>query len=275
LEVRLGLRYVSGLRREAAERIEQARRQAAFVSIDDVAARAELRDDELQALAHVGAFAPFGVTRREALWQASAVPRRGTLWALAGRESRVGSRESGIMSRTDSRLSTPDSRSPLPEMSKMERTLADYRGSGLTVGPHLMRYLRAELSRRGVVSANQLAGMRDGRWVKVAGLVIVRQRPGTAKGFCFLTLEDETGVSNAVVVPDQFQRHRALIHRASLLEVEGPLQVVDGVIHVRARRFRELELPSRWIHQRGHGYRMRVVPEENVEPTLPKSHDFR
>ncbi len=286
LDVRLGLRYVAGLRQDAAERIERARREAPFSSIADVAVRAELHDDELQALAHVGAFAAFGVTRREALWQASAVPRRGTLWSqgpgVGGQDP--GERTTARFKKTsnpDPRPPTPDSRalqlpaSPLPEMSKMERTLADYRGSGVTVGPHLMKYLRAELSRDGVVSARELAGMGDGRWVKVAGLVIVRQRPGTAKGFCFLTLEDETGVSNAVVVPDLFERHRALIHRASLLEVEGPLQVVDGVIHVRARRFRELELPSRSILQRGHGYRMRVIPEDDDRRKLPKSHDFR
>ncbi len=158
----------------------------------------------------------------------------------------------------------------------MERTLADYGGSGVTVGPHLMRYLRPELSRDGVVRACDLAGMRDGRWVKVAGLVIVRQRPGTAKGFCFLTLEDETGVSNAVVVPAQFERHRALIHRAALLQVEGPLQVVEGVIHIQARRFLEVALPDRSLHQRGPGYRMRILPEEGESPmSLPKSHDFR
>ncbi len=259
LEVRLGFRYVAGLRAEAGERIERARAEAAFVSVDDVATRAGLHDDELQALAHVGAFAPFGVTRREALWQASSVPARGTLWASQTASKTAGTARRGA--------------SPLPEMSKMERTLADYRGSGITVGPHLIRYLRPELSRQGVVRARDLATMRDGRWVKVAGLVIVRQRPGTAKGFCFITLEDETGVSNAVVVPDLFQRHRSLIHRASLLQVEGPLQVVDGVIHVRARHFQELELPNKWIHQKGRGYRMRVVPEENPA-TLPKSHDF-
>lgn len=168
-------------------------------------------------------------------------------------------------------LSTP---SPLPEMSKMERTLADYRASGVTVGPHLMRYLREELTRAGVVCARDLPRMRDGRWVKVAGLVIVRQRPGTAKGFCFLTLEDETGICNAVVVPAQFAQHRALIHCASLLQVEGPLQIVEGVIHVQARRFRELALPSSAIRQRGHGYRMRVTPEEEEQSPLPKSHDF-
>ncbi len=128
-------------------------------------------------------------------------------------------------------------------MSLLERTLADYAGTGMTVGPHLLRHLREGLAEEGVLRARDLPRRRDGAWVKVAGLVIVRQRPGTAKGFCFLTLEDETGISNAVIVPDVFQRHRALIHTASLLLVEGPLQMVDGVIHVRARRFRRLSLP--------------------------------
>jgi len=269
LEVRLGLRYVAGLRRDAGERIERERQAAPFVSIADVASRAELRDDELQALAHVGAFAAFDLTRREALWQASAVPPRGTLWAMGNREH-----QNEVVPQPPAPAARSAARSPLPEMSKMERTLADYRGSGVTVGPHLMRYLRPELSRAGVVRARDLGGMRDGRWVKVAGLVIVRQRPGTAKGFCFLTLEDETGVSNAVVVPAQFDRHRALIHRASLLQVEGPLQVVEGVIHVQARRFLELTLPDRSLRQRGHGYRMRIQPEEDDAPPLPKSHDF-
>jgi error-prone DNA polymerase len=158
-------------------------------------------------------------------------------------------------------------------MSMLERTLADYRGSGITVGPHLVSYLRDELRASGVTRACDLAKLRDGSWAKIAGLVIVRQRPGTAKGFCFLTLEDETGVGNAVVVPTQFERNRSLIHTAPLLLVEGPLQIVDGVIHVRARRFRALDLPEQWIAQKGRGYRMRVVPGDEV-PALPKSHDF-
>jgi DNA polymerase III alpha subunit len=185
-------------------------------------------------------------------------------------------------------------------MSAVERTLADYKSSGLTVGPHIMKHLREALSREGVLRAVDLRNVRDGRWVKIAGLVIVRQRPGTAKGFCFLTLEDETGTANAVVVPDMFQRYRSLIHTAALLLVEGPLQkVTEGsgdrvsgvekkdphtprptldthhpVIHVRARRFRQLELPRQPIGLTGHGYRMRVTPADEPPPT-PPSHDFR
>jgi error-prone DNA polymerase len=114
-------------------------------------------------------------------------------------------------------------------------------------------------------------------------LVIVRQRPGTAKGFCFITLEDETGTVNAVVVPDMFRRYRAVIHTAALLLIEGPLQKacpepsrgVDGVIHVRARRITPLSLPQQAIKQTGSGYRMRTTPDDAPPSFLPKSHDFR
>ena len=135
-------------------------------------------------------------------------------------------------------------------MSPIERTLADYKGTGITVGAHIMTHLRGSLAREGVLRAADLAGARNGQWTKIAGLVIVRQRPGTAKGFCFITLEDETGTANAVVVPDMFQRYRAVIHTAAILLIEGPLQKAcpepsrracpepgrraDGVIHVRA-----------------------------------------
>jgi error-prone DNA polymerase len=158
-------------------------------------------------------------------------------------------------------------------MTAVERTIADYRGTGLTVGPHLIRHLREELNAKGVTRAADLPRQRDGKWVKIAGLVIVRQRPGSAKGFCFLTLEDESGLANAVVVPKMFETHRTIIHTAPLLLVEGPLQIVDDVIHVRARRFERLELPDQNIRQKGHGYRMRTTPED--QPALPKSHDFR
>jgi error-prone DNA polymerase len=159
-------------------------------------------------------------------------------------------------------------------MTLLERTLADYKGTGMTVGPHIMKHLRAELAREGVLRACDLRGARDGQWAKIAGLVIVRQRPGTAKGFCFITLEDETGTSNAVVVPDMFQRYRAVIHTAALLLVEGPLQKVDDVIHVRARRMQALSIPQQAIGLTGSGYRMRVTPEDEPPPT-PPSHDFR
>jgi error-prone DNA polymerase len=265
LALRLGLRYVTGLREDAAKRLETARNEAPFSSIDDVALRAALRDDELQTLAHIGAFAAFDLTRREALWQAAVVPRD----PLFARRNLMGP----LSHRERDRVRESDT-VPLPQMSLQERTLADYKGTGMTVGPHLMQYLRSELDAQGVLRTADLSKQRNGAWVKTAGLVIVRQRPGTAKGFCFLTLEDETGIGNAVVTPDFFRRHRAVIHTASLLMVEGPLQIVDGVIHLRARRFTPLRLPRQAITQTGSGYRMRVMPQEDP-PALPKSHDFR
>ena len=177
-------------------------------------------------------------------------------------------------------------------MSPLDRTLADYANSGITVGPHIMQHLRATLAAQGVLRAGDLKRARNGSWTKIAGLVIVRQRPGTAKGFCFITLEDETGTANAVVVPDMFQRYRAVIHTAALLQIEGPLQKVlaDGhgedltltanrltanrlnqpdsnpVIHVRARRIQALQLPQQPIALTGHGYRMRVTPGQAQAP---------
>jgi hypothetical protein len=125
-----------------------------------------------------------------------------------------------------------------------DETLADYAATGLTHKPHLLAHLRAALKAAGVLSTTELAQAEHGAWVKVAGAVIVRQRPATAKGFLFLSLEDENGIANVIVTPSLFERHRALLSHAGLLQVEGPLQKVEGVIHVRARRFRELTLPA-------------------------------
>ena len=130
---------------------------------------------------------------------------------------------------------------PLAPMNPLERLDADYRGSGMTTGPHPMHYLREPLHALGVLPAVQLADHSNGRWVRVAGAVITRQRPGTAKGFIFLTLEDETGVSNVVVTPDKFQDNRVLVTSETFLLVEGVLQKQDGVIHVRARVIKPLK----------------------------------
>jgi error-prone DNA polymerase len=127
----------------------------------------------------------------------------------------------------------------------VQRTLADYAATGATVGPHLVALLRGELRRAGVVPAEQVLSWPNGSWLKIAGLVIIRQRPGTAKGIVFVTLEDETGLSNAVVDPETFQTHRRLLLTSALLLIEGPLQNVDGVATVKARRISPLRAPAR------------------------------
>jgi error-prone DNA polymerase len=226
------------LREETGLRIERARLARAFASIADFTARVAPNKRELDAIAYAGAFAAFGMTRREALWQAAAVERDPSS-LLAGT---VPSAEQSAMENVASSDAMENARAALPKMRPIEETLADYAVTGVTAGPHLMAHLRARLRSRGILSAAELANAQDGAWVKAAGSVIVRQRPGTAKGFLFITLEDETGISNVIVTPDLFQANRTVLHRASLLMVEGPLQKQQGVIHIRGRRFRELQL---------------------------------
>src|SRR5258705_73185 len=133
---------------------------------------------------------------------------------------------------------------PLPPMSPFEETTADYAATHLTAGPHIMAHLRDGLRAEGVLAAGDLDRLPNGARVRVAGHVIVRQRPGTAKGMCFLTLEDETGTANAVVTPPLYEQSRVVLNTSPLLEVEGRLERVDGVTHVRAARFRRIEIPA-------------------------------
>ena len=227
--VRIGLRYVMGLRQESGERLVAARPLA---SVAEVAQRGMLRRNELEALAHCGALSAFGLTRRDALWQAAAVERDAT----------------GLLAR----VRPPAMKSPLPPMTAYDETAADYTTTSLTVGPHVMSYLRAELTARGVHAAADLVRIRDGSAVRVAGHVIVRQRPGTAKGMCFLTLEDETGTANAFLTPPLYERWRVLLNTSALLEVQGLLEHREGVTHVRALRLRRLQAPDRMPV--GHNY---------------------
>jgi len=271
--VRLGMKFVNGLRASAAHAVEAA---APFVSADDLARRANLRGDQLTKLAYAGALASLGLRRRAALWQsAQAAKPAGDLFE--GREaakSRVplpassgGERET--RSAGEGRFAQPEqappphppsapsppaknrrgrraldersSISPLKEMSPAEETLADYDATSLTAGPHLLTHFRPQLARDGVYTAMQLKKLPNGKRVATAGAVIVRQRPGTAKGFVFLTLEDETGISQAIVKPDLFRDHRALIVGSPGLIVEGILQNQDGQCSVRADKFWTLD----------------------------------
>lgn len=219
--VRLPLRFVAGLREMSARAIEAARSAATFRDTADLAHRAALRRDELDVLAESGALAGLGAGRRRAaLWQVAALARApGALFA-------------GIPPSAEP--------SPLAEMGALEETLADYRTTGMTTGPQLLAHLRPDLAMRGLLSAAALREQPDGHLVRTAGHVIVRQRPESAKGFCFLTLEDETGTSNAILTPQAFRRFRAPLHGASIVEITGPVQNVDGVIHVKVRGLRAL-----------------------------------
>jgi error-prone DNA polymerase len=238
--IRLGLRYVRGLRDQAGQRIERAegkgqRAERRFTSFDDLVARAELRQDELRTLAEIGALASLGGDRRSALWQAERAGRpAGPLLMDTDTDTASSSLPDLLTSRPADVPDRPPS--PLPPMSLPDRVRADYDGTGLTIGPHPMSFLRASLATRGVQRARDLVNARAGRRVRVAGAVLVRQRPGTAKGFVFLSLEDETGIANVIVTPDVFGAYKRAIVDEPYLLVEGVLQNQDGAVSVKADR---------------------------------------
>jgi error-prone DNA polymerase len=233
--VRLGLRYVKGLREAAGRAILAARTQAPFADIEDLARRVPgLRKDELTQLAEVGAlnFIQPETHRRTALWQIERAWRKpGPLFE-------------GV--------ATPDDESPLVPMTPEERLSADFRGTGVTIGKHPMAYRRGEMNAQKVTPAAALLSMDDGHAVRIAGSVIVRQRPGTAKGFLFLSLEDETGIANVIVTPSLFDRSRDVLVGEPFLIIDGVLQNQDGAVSVKAHRIRPLPVgataPSHDFH---------------------------
>jgi error-prone DNA polymerase len=220
LSLRVGLNYIKGLRQSSADALLEARsRRGAFADVDDLARAApEVNRKELVALARAGALNSVGNVehRRDGLWQVE----------QAGRPV-------GPLLRDASKSGTGDEK-PLRRMTTDERLVADYSGTGITTGPHPMAYQRAALRRNGILSAQELEGCACNRSVRVAGCVIARQRPGTAKGFVFLSLEDETGIVNVIIAPDVFEQNRLVVTRSRFLEIEGRLQNQDGVIHVKA-----------------------------------------
>jgi error-prone DNA polymerase len=238
----MGFRYAKGLREETAQAIVRERNQRPFESIADLAHRVpELRRNELVLLASIGALNSIGGTgHQDSLSQInshrkppkSRLHRRDALWQVE-RVARV----AGPL--LDS-ISEIDEASPLLRMTPEERLVADFHGTGLTVGPHPLAYRRSDLQRARILSASELIEGMHGRYVRTAGCVIARQRPGTAKGFVFLSLEDETGISNAIISPDILEANRLLILSEKFLLLEGWLQNQEGVISVKVQRVRPL-----------------------------------
>jgi error-prone DNA polymerase len=255
--LRLGLRYVRGLREEAGQALVCERARAPFTSIHDLTRRVpELRKDELTTLAEIGALN--AVASPE-----SRVPRfLSPSHSLGGRNDKDFTRDSGLgtrysqLHRRDAlwqveravrgsgplleRLPETDAPSPLQPMNLEERLVADFSGTGLTVGPHPMAYRRAWLNAMGIRRASELRDLPSGKRLRIGGCVITRQRPGTAKGFVFVSLEDETGVANAIITPDLFHRNRLLLASERFLAIEGILQNQDNVISVKAERVQPL-----------------------------------
>ena len=285
--LRMGLRYVKGLRQEIAVRIVEERAVRKFSSVDDLKLRIPaIQKSELAALAEVGALnfiaAEAGrIHRRDALWKIERAARSpGPLFeGLPEFSSRTALEFSSRTvlecgsslplspasllaefpapspaswrSQSDSELPhskaspeglTEPEHSPLAPMTPEERLIADFRGTGMTVGPHPMAYKRQEMKQRHVRAVAELARLRDGLTVRIAGAVIARQRPGTAHGFVFLSVEDETGITNAIITPQLFKKEYATVVQHQFLLIEGKLQNQDGVISVKAERVQPLPI---------------------------------
>ena len=262
--LRMGFRYAKGLPEEAAQAIVRERSKRPFASIVDLAHRVpELRRKELVLLASIGALNSIGCTREEDLLanldsarkagSRQHLHRRDALWQVERAVRFAGPLLEGIPE--------SDTASPLAPMTPEERLVADFRGAGLTVGPHPMAYRRAALRRARVLSAQELTQVVHGRYVRTAGCVIARQRPGTAKGFVFLSLEDETGISNAIISPDVMEQNRIMIQSEKFLLLEGVLQNQEGVISVKVERL----APMREIY---------AVETVDITDAEVRSHDF-
>jgi error-prone DNA polymerase len=260
LALRLGLRCVKGLREVSGRAIERERNRRSFTSLDDLHQRVpELRKDELRKLAAVGALNFIGKCSRSAdILSASvrstlnknrdpvragalsagrmpALPanRRDALWQV----ERVSRDPGPLFEKLEE-----DGGSPLAPMTLNERLNADLRGTGITIGRHPMAHQRAWLDTMNVARAVDLKNMNNGQLVRVAGWVIVRQRPGTAKGFVFLSLEDETGIANVIVTPQLFEKNRLALVDYPFLLIGGALQHQDNVISVKAKSVEPLQM---------------------------------
>src|SRR5215472_3213270 len=225
--LRIGLRYVRGLQQATAETLVNERCRRPFTSTEDLARRVpELSKANLAMLASIGALNNINARlhRRDALWQ---VAKAG--W-------RVGSLLREVVE--------SDASSPLSAMDVEERLIADYHGTGLTVGPHAMAYRRPEMKRLGIKSAADLKQMPHGKPATVGGCVITRQRPGTAKGLIFMTLEDETGNSNVIITPDFYEKNRVSVLYERFVQISGTVQNQDGIVHLKAQSIKPLAISA-------------------------------
>ncbi|MCX7700334.1 MAG: error-prone DNA polymerase, partial [Gemmataceae bacterium] len=232
--LRLGLRLVRGLSRTEAEQLVTARNGGPFLSFADLVRRTGLRSGSLKRLAQADAFGSLTIHRRQALWQA--LPERGPLTPW-----------------DQTNVETPPP-ADLPAMSLFAEVLADYRATSLTLRPHPISFLRPQLRRLGAVPAHTLAALKNDSRVKVAGVVLLRQRPGTANGVTFMTLEDETGTVNLIVHRRTWERYRRVARSAVALIARGRLQSDGQVIHVLVTQLQDLSEQLAELEQRSRDF---------------------
>jgi error-prone DNA polymerase len=216
--LRLGFRQVKGLREEDITVLTQGRKEKRYNDIHSLR-EIGLSDAVLERLADADAFRSFGHDRRKALWEVSTKDH-----------------QSKALFNTQQFLQTAEDKIILPEMTLSEHVVQDYASTSLSLKAHPVSFVRHQLNQFGVVSAADLSGIKNGAHVKTAGLILVRQRPGTASGICFITIEDETGTANLVVFKKLFDQYRKEIIQSKLIMVEGQLQREGEVIHVIVKR---------------------------------------
>ncbi|HST29508.1 MAG TPA: error-prone DNA polymerase [Chthoniobacterales bacterium] len=235
---RLGFCVVNGLRQGHGEQIERERNERQFKSLDDFKRRIPLSKEELRTLAELGALNCFAKHRRAAMWKVELQLHDDLLTPTSVAAAAVSAAELNKQA-----LGTSASTTPLVSMTVQERVAADYRAMNLTAGPHPMKLLREKLPN--IWRASDLPKAKHGSTIQIAGNVICRQRPGTAKGFVFVSLEDETGVSNAIVDPDLFEKYRLLITEEDFLLIEGDVQNSENVVLIKTHLIKPLaHLPA-------------------------------
>jgi error-prone DNA polymerase len=249
--VRLGLRLVKGLNRDEADRLIAAR-DAGAADMEALARRARLSRRTLELLAEADAFRSLGMDRRRALWEVKGLAQEGRIETDAPLVAGMASTEVQV---------------ELPFMSLPQHVAEDYRTTSLSLKAHPCGFFRQELAALGAVPAASLRTARHGRRLAVGGLVLIRQRPGTAKGVTFITLEDETGPANIVVWAEPFEANRRLVMTASFLVVHGRLQKAGEVIHLVAERFTDLSPRLSTLREAD------TLPGE-AAPRLHRSRDF-
>jgi error-prone DNA polymerase len=270
MALRLGLRQVEGLHREAADRLAAAK---PYASVEDVQVRGGVPVHAIQRLAAADAFRSIGLDRRAALWDSRALKQAPDLPLFVAADARDEGAETVV--------------AKLPAMPLSEHVVNDYQTVRLSLKAHPMGFLREHYARRGFITADRLPAIRNGRRVSMAGLVLIRQRPGSAKGVCFITLEDETGIANLVVWPDVFDTQRKIVMGARLMSVHGIIQKDedDGVIHIVARQLEddtpmlrhlsEDSLPSTLSQgDAGGSWRPPASRHPRDAEIIPKSRDF-
>ena len=269
--LRLGLRQIEGLRLDDATRLVAARGERPYASVEDVRRRSGLGVAAIQRLAEADAFRSLGLDRRQALWDARALRQAPDLPLFAASRA------------ADEGWEVEQVR--LPAMPLSEHVVSDYQTVRLSLKAHPMHFLRDHYRQRGFVTAGELRSLRYGRRVSLAGLVLIRQRPGSAKGVCFITLEDETGIANLVVWPDAFAAQRRIVMGARLMVVHGMVQHDEAVVHVVARRLEddsamlrnlsEDAMPSTLSNGDGGGsWRPPAAMHPRNVHCIPKSRDF-